>query len=228
MTRRGRVPYDAAGEDADRRDRRLLPTWWPLWSRPSTPISRLRCDRVANGWDNVIFRLGDGSRRPPAAARRRRHPDRERAALARRAGPAAARAGPGSGADRCSERGVPVALVDHAVVRRPPPGPSASADRRPYARVLGRFLARLHTPAAPDAPRNPVRGIPLAGRSEALSRHLETVPLDRPEVLRRHWDRLVDTPAWSGPPLWLHGDPHPGNVLVHDGHGLGGRSTSVT
>ncbi len=60
-------------------------------------------------------------------------------------------------------------------------------------------------------------GVPLAGRSEVLLRQLETTALPEPDVLRRHWDRLVATPAWSGPPLWLHGDPHPGNVLVRAG-----------
>ena len=24
-------------------------------------------------------------------------------------------------------------------------------------------------------------------------------------------------PDWDGPALWLHGDPHPANLLVHDG-----------
>ena len=24
-------------------------------------------------------------------------------------------------------------------------------------------------------------------------------------------------PAWTGPPLWLHGDLHPANILVHRG-----------
>ncbi len=174
--------------------------------------------RVANGWDNVIFRLGEDLAvrlpRRAVAVTLIENEQRWLSELAPRLPvpvPVPVRIGAPSEA-------VPVALVDHAVVRRPPPGPSACrSDRRPYARVLGRFLARLHTPAPPDAPRNPVRGIPLAGRSEALSRHLETIPLDRPEVVRRHWDRLVETPVWSGPPLWLHGDPHPGNVLIHEG-----------
>jgi aminoglycoside phosphotransferase (APT) family kinase protein len=30
------------------------------------------------------------------------------------------------------------------------------------------------------------------------------------------WDRAVSTPAWSGPPLWIHGDLHPGNLLVSE------------
>jgi len=57
----------------------------------------------------------------------------------------------------------------------------------------------------------------LAAPLRRVANGLETVPLDRPEVVRRHWDRLVETPVWSGPPLWLHGDPHPGNVLIHEG-----------
>ena len=91
------------------------------------------------------------------------------------------------------------------------------SERRPYAPGLGRFLARLHTPAELDAPLNPVRGIPLAGRSEVLNRHLDTIELDHRAALRRRWERMVATRPWAGPPLWLHGDPHPGNVLVQDG-----------
>jgi aminoglycoside phosphotransferase (APT) family kinase protein len=31
------------------------------------------------------------------------------------------------------------------------------------------------------------------------------------------WAELVATPPWAGPPLWLHGDLHPANLLVHHG-----------
>jgi len=31
------------------------------------------------------------------------------------------------------------------------------------------------------------------------------------------WERALATPAWSGPPLWIHGDLHPGNLLVSEG-----------
>jgi aminoglycoside phosphotransferase (APT) family kinase protein len=31
------------------------------------------------------------------------------------------------------------------------------------------------------------------------------------------WDRVVSTPAWPGPPTWIHGDLHPGNLLISGG-----------
>ena len=27
----------------------------------------------------------------------------------------------------------------------------------------------------------------------------------------------MDAPPWQGPPVWVHGDLHPGNLLVQDG-----------
>jgi aminoglycoside phosphotransferase (APT) family kinase protein len=40
--------------------------------------------------------------------------------------------------------------------------------------------------------------------------------LDRHAVLDA-WSRVLEVPRWSGPPVWLHGDLHPANVLVHSG-----------
>lgn len=31
------------------------------------------------------------------------------------------------------------------------------------------------------------------------------------------WDAALAAPGYDGPPLWLHGDLHPANVLVNDG-----------
>ena len=30
------------------------------------------------------------------------------------------------------------------------------------------------------------------------------------------WSEVLAVPAWTGPPVWLHGDLHPANILVHD------------
>jgi aminoglycoside phosphotransferase (APT) family kinase protein len=35
--------------------------------------------------------------------------------------------------------------------------------------------------------------------------------------VRRRWDAARDAPAYDGPPLWLHGDLHLGNLIVRDG-----------
>jgi hypothetical protein len=40
--------------------------------------------------------------------------------------------------------------------------------------------------------------------------------IDGPAV-RTCWEALLAAPLWSGPPLWLHGDLHPANLLVRDG-----------
>ncbi|GAA1385881.1 hypothetical protein GCM10009639_08900 [Kitasatospora putterlickiae] len=38
-----------------------------------------------------------------------------------------------------------------------------------------------------------------------------------PDAVRALWEDAVTAPAWAGPPLWLHADLHPANVLTADG-----------
>ncbi|MBO0771048.1 MAG: phosphotransferase, partial [Actinobacteria bacterium] len=91
-------------------------------------------------------------------------------------------------------------------------------DARAAAGTLGRFLAALHVPAPPGAPVSPVRGIPLADRSENLARNLDLLggQADRPAVMRI-WQSALAAPRWDGPGVWVHGDLHPANILVHRG-----------
>ena len=93
-------------------------------------------------------------------------------------------------------------------------------DRDPLVEPLALFLSRLHVPAPPEAPPNPVRGVPLRERHERMLRRLGSSDHPRAVELLDLWHDLVDTPAWEGPALWLHGDPHPANVLVDDANGL--------
>jgi aminoglycoside phosphotransferase (APT) family kinase protein len=60
--------------------------------------------------------------------------------------------------------------------------------------------------------------VPLDARTAALHTHLQQLDgvVDRSAVLSV-WDGALSAPAWPGPPLWLHGDLHPGNLLVNDG-----------
>ena len=84
--------------------------------------------------------------------------------------------------------------------------------------TLGQFLRALHQPAPGDAPHNPWRGVPLTARANTLRDHLQQVDglVDRVAILAV-WERAVSTPGWSGPALWIHGDLHPGNLLVSSG-----------
>ncbi len=102
------------------------------------------------------------------------------------------------------------------------PGTPAS-DGPPFdpgraAADLGGFFGALHAAAPPDAPENPYRGVPLARRAGNFQRNLATVAarVDRDAVLAA-WAAALAAPEWDGPPVWLHGDPHPANVLVRDG-----------
>lgn len=172
---------------------------------------------VANGWDNVIYRLGaDLCVRLP---RRRLAVDlivnEQRwlpilAEYVKVALPVPVRAGvPGEGYpwpwtitpwfDGHTAATVPV------------------RDRSGIAVPLADFMMDLHRPAPPDAPHNPFRGVPLATRDEVVRQRLQSIP--RSAELLPLWEKLVTLPPWQGPPLWLHGDPHPGNLLLN-GEGL--------
>ncbi|MEV4095714.1 aminoglycoside phosphotransferase family protein [Streptosporangium saharense] len=172
---------------------------------------------VANGWDNVVYRLGaDLSVRLP----------RRQAAVDLIVN---------------EQRWLPV-LAHHVEVALPVPvrtgvpgegypwpwtiapwfeGRTAAevppSDRSGLAVPLADFMTDLHRPAPPDAPRNPVRGVPLSVRDEAVRRRLPSV--SRSAELLPLWEELAALPDWRGPALWLHGDPHPGNLLL-DGKGL--------
>jgi len=86
------------------------------------------------------------------------------------------------------------------------------------ATQLGAFVSAFHRPAPPDAPGNPFRGIQLSERSAGVQERMRKL---RDEVdgdaLLAVWEDAVRAPAWSGAPLWIHGDLHPCNLLVHDG-----------
>ncbi|WP_431039337.1 aminoglycoside phosphotransferase family protein [Streptomyces sp. P6-2-1] len=88
------------------------------------------------------------------------------------------------------------------------------ADAEAAARALGAFLGALHTPAPADAPVSAVRGVPLARRAARVA---EDVAALGDPTAQEVWRRALAAPAWSGPPLWVHGDLHPANVLVHKG-----------
>ncbi|GAA3820650.1 aminoglycoside phosphotransferase family protein [Cellulomonas soli] len=92
------------------------------------------------------------------------------------------------------------------------------AERTPWATELADTFVALHVPAPPDAPVNPVRGVPLADRADVVRSRLTHLLVPEREALLARWDALVGSPVWQGPALWLHGDPHPANLLVADGH----------
>ena len=83
---------------------------------------------------------------------------------------------------------------------------------------LGGFLRALHHPAPPEAPGNPYRGVPLAERHHAVVERIDRLgELIDSEQVRDRWERACAVAVHEGPPLWIHGDLHPGNLLISDG-----------
>ncbi len=86
------------------------------------------------------------------------------------------------------------------------------------AEELGHFLQALHQPAPSQAPTNPYRGVPLAHRDAGVRRQVPAAAgfVDSARLMAT-WEQLVAEPRYVGPPLWVHGDVHPGNLIVRDG-----------
>ncbi|HEX6300167.1 MAG TPA: aminoglycoside phosphotransferase family protein [Acidimicrobiia bacterium] len=87
------------------------------------------------------------------------------------------------------------------------------------AEDLGQFLRSLHSPAPPDAPENPYRGIPLALRDRATRERIDQLdPTVDPRSLLGIWDAAMTVPEFDDQPVWLHGDLHPNNMLASGGN----------
>jgi Phosphotransferase enzyme family len=56
---------------------------------------------------------------------------------------------------------------------------------------------------------------PLNALTHDFDRLLRAVNLG--DGVRDVWDEAVSAPEWQGPPVWLHGDLHPANVVIADG-----------
>jgi aminoglycoside phosphotransferase (APT) family kinase protein len=88
------------------------------------------------------------------------------------------------------------------------------ARRSVITAELATFFASLHQPAPEDAPYNPVRGIPLEQRSPLMAEHLASSAIPEHDRVQALWNRLLQTRGWNRGPVWVHGDPHPANVLI--------------
>lgn len=186
-------------------------------------LAELPVRKLANGWDNVVFRLGEelAVRMPrrEAGAAILRNEQRWLPVLAARLPlpvPEPVRAGePGAGYPW------PWSIVPF--LPGTPAADTPPADPREAAVAIGGFFGALHTPATSDAPVNPVRGVPLARRSATFAENLRIAIPDagiddstRAMVVRT-WESAVAAPEWDGAPVWVHGDPHPANILVRHG-----------
>jgi len=176
------------------------------------PSLRGRLERVAHGWDNDVFRLGDDLAvrlpRRQEAAQLVEHEQRWLPELAPR---------------------LPVRIPVPVAVGHPDEHyPWAWSvvpwfagrrgldidprERDGLAVELAGVLRALHVPAPPDAPHNPYRGVPMSERDDVVRERLTIAP----ELLPA-WDAGRDAAPWRGPSLWLHGDLYPGNFVVDGG-----------
>lgn len=177
-----------------------------------------RLELQANGWDNVIFRLGDDlvvrlPRRQLAADlvldEQRWLPE-----LASRLPipiPAPVRIGRPSDDYRWHWTIVPWFAGDVAadVVLH---DPSAEVER------LGAFLAALHIVAPSDAPVNPYRGHGVGEIEARVAPRLEQLGgVVDADVVGNRLQQLVDVAEDDAPPRWVHGDLHTANVVVDRG-----------
>ncbi len=182
----------------------------------SPRLASLPLTRVAEGWDNVTWRLGtDLAVRVPRrelAATLIRHEHRALPQLAMRLAAAGVRA--------------PLPVVAGAPTSTFPwswsivpwlPGEHVLGLPRHrntvWAGQLASVLSALHQPAPDDAPHNPVRGVPLRSRDDSIRSRLAELPPRVATPLAALWEAGLDA-APAAESVWIHGDLHPGNILA--------------
>ena len=184
-------------------------------------LAHLPVSKVASGWDNEMYRLGDElavrlPRRDVAAP----NLTNEQRWL------------PGLAAGLPIR--VPVPLFNGtpdlgypfhwSVVNWATGSTAASSDLNPTNAVkMARFLAALHSQVLPaDAPKNPWRGGPLLERTEAVEERLEAVYARRADLTVAHadvgdlWTAACQATNETAS-TWIHGDLHPKNLIVEGG-----------
>ena len=95
------------------------------------------------------------------------------------------------------------------------------ADLSAVARDMAGFIAALRAVPIADGPapaEGNRRGGPLAPRDAEVQKALSQLDGEIDiAAAARSWSQSLAAPEWTGPPVWLHADLHPGNLLVADG-----------
>ena len=175
---------------------------------------------VANGWDNVVARIGDDL--AIRAPRRRAAVDlidhewtwlREVAAHLPIDVPLPMRRGDPD--DLIPWPWMIVRWIDG--IPADASGPATIDD----AELLAAILRDLAVPAPPTAPENPHRGVPLSARADRVGEFLDRIGGPDQDALHAVWAQALEMPAYEGPPVWLHGDLHPANLVTRAGRLVG-------
>ncbi|MFE2145894.1 aminoglycoside phosphotransferase family protein [Streptomyces sp. NPDC059456] len=84
---------------------------------------------------------------------------------------------------------------------------------------LGRFVAALRGIDAAGAPRS-FRGGPVGTADAGVRAAIRDLGADGTHdagAATAAWEAALGAPQWDGPPVWLHGDLLPGNLLARQG-----------
>ncbi|MEU4573510.1 aminoglycoside phosphotransferase family protein [Nonomuraea sp. ATR24] len=183
-------------------------------------LAGLAVREVAGGWGNQMWRLGDEL----AVRMQRMDPTPELQLKERRWLPVLAPRLPlpvpapvrsGEPSERFPKHWtvmtwVPGEPLDHGTISRG----AHAAD------ALAGFLRALHVEAPADAPMATDRRAHPRDRTAGFEEFLQALDPDAvgdASAVRDVWADAVAAPEWAGPPVWVHGDLHPANVVVTDG-----------
>ncbi|MFF4120019.1 aminoglycoside phosphotransferase family protein [Streptomyces sp. NPDC001714] len=106
------------------------------------------------------------------------------------------------------------------------PEAGALSEPVPLAEDLAAFVAAMRGVTLPGGPQAH-RGGPVASldaQTRSAIEELRGIPQEDVDcvAVTTVWEEALEAPGWDGPPVWLHADLMPGNLLVD-----GGRLTSV-
>jgi aminoglycoside phosphotransferase (APT) family kinase protein len=201
---------DELETDADLVER-LLAAQFPEWaSLPIDPVA-------SSGTDNALYRLGDEMvvRLPrihwavDGVAKEQEWLPRLAVQLPVEVPAPLAQGAPGEG--------YPWAWSVYAWLEGENPTAGRLDDPVALAIDLARFVTAMRQVELADGPPSR-RGVPLAELDEGTRTAIaELEGLIDTEPTVTAWEAALRAPAWTGPPLWTHGDLMPGNLLVREG-----------
>jgi aminoglycoside phosphotransferase (APT) family kinase protein len=197
--------------------RRLVATQFPSWAGlPITPVD-------SQGWDNATYRLGNTmSARLPRFPRWVGQVEREQRWLPRLA-PNLPLAIPAPLAMGSPDHGYPFPWSVYQWIDGSPVNPD-TLDQHQAALDLAKFLGALQeidpTGGPPPQWSNGFRGAPIGDPRDSaivadrvLPKITELSGVIDTDAITAVWEAGHAAPPWAGPPVWIHGDLAPGNLL---------------